>query len=198
MTRHNVKARNPIDRGRRRFLGDSLRVACGVGLVAFGLGTYQRQARALPAMAIRPPGVAGSEQQFQSACVRCGLCVRDCPFDTLKLAELRKVVQEGDNPSWREYVHGEHTVFGQSMQWVTDGHEKYVWLSGSGHEQLFDLDADPQELHDLARDPAEAARVARWRQVLIAELTGREEGFTDGRRLIAGRPVSPVLSHVLG
>ena len=101
----------------------------------------------------------------------------------------------GGEPAWREYIHGEHTVFGQSMQWLTDGHEKYIWLSGSGHEQLFDLDADPQELHDLARDPGASERVARWRQTLITELAGREEGFTDGLQLIAGRPVKPVLSH---
>ncbi|MGD2116979.1 MAG: ferredoxin-type protein NapG [Chromatiales bacterium] len=72
---------------RRRFLTDTLRTACGVGLVAMTLGVYQRQAKALPATAIRPPGVA-DETDFQGACIRCGLCVRDCPFDTLKLAEL--------------------------------------------------------------------------------------------------------------
>lgn len=103
---------------------------------------------------------------------------------------------QGAEPAWRDYIHGEHTVFGQSMQWITDGHEKFVWLSGSGHEQFFDLDADPQELHDLARDPAAADRVAHWRQALIAALAGREEGFTDGVQLIAGRPVSPVLSQL--
>jgi len=38
--------------------------------------------------------------------------------------------------------------------------------------------------------------VARWRQALIAELRDREEGFVDGARLIAGRPVKPILSHI--
>ncbi|WP_198151046.1 4Fe-4S binding protein, partial [Hyphomicrobium sulfonivorans] len=27
-------------------------------------------------------------EDFLSACVRCGLCVRACPYDTLKLATL--------------------------------------------------------------------------------------------------------------
>ena len=76
-----------VNTARRRFLADTLRTAVGVGLVAVTLGVYQRQARALPATAIRPPGAA-DEQSFQAACVRCGLCVRDCPYDTLKLAEL--------------------------------------------------------------------------------------------------------------
>ena len=37
-----------------------------------------------------------------------------------------------------------------SMQWLTDGRWKYVWFSGDGREQLFDLQSDPQERHDLA------------------------------------------------
>ena len=41
----------------------------------------------------------------------------------------------------------------------------------------------------------DGARVERWRARLIAELTGREDGFTDGAKLIPGRPVHPVLAH---
>ena len=85
---------NGVNTARRRFLTDTLRTAVGVGLVAVALGVYQRQARALPATAIRPPGVA-DEKVFQSACIRCGLCVRDCPYDTLKLAELGDAVALG-------------------------------------------------------------------------------------------------------
>lgn len=105
-------------------------------------------------------------------------------------------IARGEEVPWRDYLHGEHTLMGQSIQWITDGHEKYVWFSGSGHEQLFNLDEDPQELHDLARDPRYADRLAHWRRVLVQELTGREEGFTDGQRLIPGRPVHPCLSHL--
>ncbi|RDU70115.1 ferredoxin-type protein NapG [Helicobacter cholecystus] len=35
--------------------------------------------------ALRPPG-AGSEEDFLSSCIRCGLCVEACPYLTLKLA----------------------------------------------------------------------------------------------------------------
>jgi arylsulfatase A-like enzyme len=102
----------------------------------------------------------------------------------------------GETPEWRDYIHGEHVLQGQSPHWITDGHEKYVWFSGAGQEQLFDLDEDPQELHDLARVPSAADRVVHWRQVLIEELSEREEGFTDGERLIPGRRVQPCLSHL--
>jgi arylsulfatase A-like enzyme len=107
-------------------------------------------------------------------------------------------IARGDEIDWREHIHGEHPVLGQSPHWITDGHEKYIWFSGTGHEQLFDLDDDPQELHDLAADPAWADRVAHWRHVLIEELLGREEGFTDGKRLIPGQPVKHCLSCLDG
>ena len=79
---------------RRRFLKDAAGVAGGAGLLALGAGMYARQASALPATAIRPPG-ALAEAAFLAACVRCGLCVRDCPYDTLKLAELGDGVPTG-------------------------------------------------------------------------------------------------------
>ncbi len=90
----DTEKKRGVDAGRRRFLSNVLRTGVGVGLVAMTLGVYQRQARALPATAIRPPGV-DDEKAFQAACIRCGLCVRDCPYDTLKLAELGDAVALG-------------------------------------------------------------------------------------------------------
>lgn len=81
------RAANTAPLPRRRFLKDAASVAGGAGLLALGAGMYAKQASALPATAIRPPG-ALPESEFLAACVRCGLCVRDCPYDTLKLAEL--------------------------------------------------------------------------------------------------------------
>ena len=103
----------------------------------------------------------------------------------------------GEKGNWRSYLHGEHTGAKLSNHWINTGNEKFVWFSQTGHEQIFDLEKDPQELQDLAKDPACKARVARLRQMLIDELAGREEGFTDGQKLIAGREVKPALSHIL-
>ncbi len=85
-------ARTPNDR--RQFLLDSARMACGVGMLGLGLGLYARQARALPALALRPPG-ALPETDFLGACIRCGLCVRDCPYNTLSLATPESGVATG-------------------------------------------------------------------------------------------------------
>ena len=72
---------------RRKFIADTARTACGVGLFGLALGLYSKSASSLPAEAIRPPG-ALPEHEFLSACVRCGLCVRDCPYQILELAKL--------------------------------------------------------------------------------------------------------------
>ncbi|MCC7484143.1 MAG: ferredoxin-type protein NapG [Burkholderiales bacterium] len=72
-------------------------MADAAGAAAFaglGLALYSQQTAALPAHALRPPG-ALPEDRFQGACVRCGLCVRACPYDTLKLAQLGDGVPTG-------------------------------------------------------------------------------------------------------
>ena len=79
---------------RRRFISDSAKTGCAVMLAGLGLGAYARKSAALPAQALRPPG-ARAENDFLGACIRCGLCVRDCPFDTLKLATLNDDVVIG-------------------------------------------------------------------------------------------------------
>jgi ferredoxin-type protein NapG len=79
---------------RRQFVLDSARMACGVGMLGLGLSFYTKQARALPPQAIRPPG-AGLEADFLGACIRCGMCVRDCPYDILELARPESPVATG-------------------------------------------------------------------------------------------------------
>lgn len=98
----------------------------------------------------------------------------------------------GESAGWREVLHGEHFLGEDSNQWLTDGHEKYIWFSQTGRELLFDLDEDPTELHNLAETAPE--RLSRWRERLVAELDGREEGFAQDGRLMAGRPQGPTLA----
>lgn len=102
----------------------------------------------------------------------------------------------GDRPAeWRETLHGEHVLLGQSLQWITDGRYKYLWMSGEGHEQLFDLADDPQETVNLARRPEAQSLLREWRQRLVDVLRDREEGFVAGDRLAPGRPVVTELRH---
>ena len=102
----------------------------------------------------------------------------------------------GQQTAWRPCVHGEHLYGDQSVHYVTDGKAKFIWFSSDGAEQCFDLERDPTELHDLSADAGPTQRMAQFRSWMVEALQGREEGFTDGRVLIPGRPVQPVLSFL--
>ena len=88
---------------------------------------------------------------------------------------------------WRPYYHGEHSPCyhpENANQFLTDQRWKYIWNPITGEEQLFDLLADPQECRDLAK--VESDELARWRQRMVEELAGREEGLSDGKNLLPG------------
>ena len=125
------------------------------------------------------------------------VCLEDIMPTLLELANAKtpKAVDglnlapalRGDGRVPREWLHFEHAPCyskEQAFHALTDGHFKYIWRPEDGTEQLFDLDKDPHEERNLSKTPA----VELWRQRLVKRLAGRPEGFSDGQRLIAGRP----------
>ena len=93
---------------------------------------------------------------------------------------------------WRDYIHVEHS---HSFQALTDGKEKYIWFVADGHEQLFNLTNDPEECKNLADNPEYSDSLILWRERMIKELSGRPEGFSDGKKLISGRPYPGIISN---
>jgi arylsulfatase A-like enzyme len=93
----------------------------------------------------------------------------------------------GDHETWREYVLGEYDLGILPHYYLTDGKEKYIWLTRSGKEQLFNLLDDPQECVNLAVQAGCTDRLLRWRQRLVEELKDRKEGYSDGQRLLPGK-----------
>lgn len=79
---------------RRGFFRDAARGAAVSGLCGAGFLGLVQQSRALAPQALRPPG-ALNEADFLAACLRCGLCVRACPYDILKLADLGREAANG-------------------------------------------------------------------------------------------------------
>lgn len=76
---HNVNV------GRRNTIFKAIQ---GIGSIAFGgllWSVYLSKTKA--SHLLRPPG-ALDEFDFIKSCIKCGLCVESCPFDTLKLARL--------------------------------------------------------------------------------------------------------------
>ena len=96
----------------------------------------------------------------------------------------------------REALHCEHEyAMGQkSFQMILTKNDKFIWFSETGQEQYFDLAADPTESHDAIRDPAYQPRIVELRRMLIAELNGCEEGYSDGTRLFAGHEPRKLLT----
>lgn len=103
--------------------------------------------------------------------------------------EGRSVLALLNGETGRAHLHGEHTILGQSLQWIVTDQHKYVWWSGDGHEQLFDLECDPHEERDVASENPDV--VHRCRGLLIAELAGRP--YVRDGDLAPGQPASPLL-----
>lgn len=98
-------------------------------------------------------------------------------------------------PILRDYLHGEHSLGADSMHFIVTKHDKYIWYSQSGRELYFDLEADPGESHNAILEPLHAPRIEALRRCLIRELADREEGYSDGTRLIPGRPPQTILHN---
>lgn len=101
--------------------------------------------------------------------------------DGFSMLDLRKEENQ------REYIHGEHTAEQYSSQFIVTKEDKYIWYSQTGIERYFRLDQDPDETENKIFDLQYADRITYLRSRLIQELTGREEGYTDGKGLIVGR-----------
>ena len=104
-------------------------------------------------------------------------------------------VMRGATREVREWYHFEHSPCysrEQAFHALTDGRYKYIWRPTSGKEHLFDLEQDPREERDLAPQASARALLERWRGILIERLKPRPEGFTDGTRLIPGRPYAAI------
>ena len=171
---------------------------------------YFRKCEPFEGSASIPFIITGSpELGFQSG-VRCTrpVCLEDLLPTLVELAGAQRPgavdgvsllpMLRGRQESLREWLHFEHApCYGQAQAFhaLTDGRYKYIWRPSNGTEHLFDLEADPQEKHDLSRDASQQELVASWRMRLVQRLAKRPEGFSDGKRLIPGRPYQPLMSE---
>ena len=86
--------------------------------------------------------------------------------DSVDGASVLGLLTDSDAP-WRDMLHGEHTYHGrgmfESVQFMVSSTDKYIWYSGDGREEYFDLVNDPQECRNLIADSKKAARIAQMR-----------------------------------
>ena len=81
---------------RREFLKQSAKALC---LCGAGASLASLVLKADEGYTLRPPG-GEDEKRFLSLCIRCGLCVNACPYDTLSLASVLDSAQTG-TPSFK-------------------------------------------------------------------------------------------------
>lgn len=108
----------------------------------------------------------------------------DCP-DTVDGLSLKSAIIE--NQPVRSWLHGEHSFHSDlSNHYIVTENDKFIWYSQTGQEQYFDLEKDPHETHDAIHDTLYQSRIDELRELMIYELTGRPEGYSDGKQLIKG------------
>ena len=115
-----------------------------------------------------------------------------CPEDRDGLNLMPALFGDKWNP--REYLHGEHSGGLLSNHFIVTKKDKYIWYSQTGKELYFRIQSDRNELHNRIQDKSAQERVQTLRDTLIRELDGREEGYSDGTRLIAGQTPTAALS----
>ncbi len=91
-----------------------------------------------------------------------------------------------ESASWREYIDLEHDIcYSPGNHWngLTDGRWKYIFHARDGHEQLFNLQRDPNELTDLASDAGHDSELRRWRGRLLTHLEERGAPYVVNGRI---------------
>lgn len=107
--------------------------------------------------------------------------------DKVEGKSLLNLLNKQKEKKWRNYIHGEHSYGKKSHHFIVTEEEKYIWYSQTGEEQFFNLNNDPDEINNLAKDKDHEEKVKFYRNILIKELEGRKENYTDGKKLIVGK-----------
>ncbi|MCM0646997.1 arylsulfatase [Clostridium swellfunianum] len=117
--------------------------------------------------------------------------------DTVEGKSVRELLNDNTKNTFREYIHGEHSGGTISNHYIVTKEDKYIWYSQTGEEQYFDLIKDPRELKNLSLEEKYTGRIEYLKSILIKELSGREEGYTNEKELIAGKKPKACLNHII-
>jgi arylsulfatase A-like enzyme len=101
----------------------------------------------------------------------------------------------------REHLFCEYQENDLSTRMVRADHYKLIWYPVGNRVQLFDLEADPNEMQDLAADPAYADTLGRLTGYLLQEAWGSDLQWIEDGKLV-GLPDKlfspPPIRHLYG
>ena len=165
--------------------------------------TYAYEGSAHIPMMMRGPGIQRGVRHDAPVCLEdimpTFLDLAGVPIpDSVEGKSLAPILRGESSEPVRPWLHGEHADCYEaalSNHYLTGPRWKYIWLPHDGREQLFDLIADPSELHNLAGDAAHQDTLTTWRSRLIEQLADREEGFVRDGQLVAGCAYPATMSH---
>lgn len=92
---------------------------------------------------------------------------------------------EGTN-DWRQLLGLEHSqIYEEDNAWIalTDGSYKYVYFTLTGKEQLFNLDADPFELHNIISEKEADSLCNYWYKKMVEYLKERGDEWVYENKL---------------
>ena len=90
----------------------------------------------------------------------------------------------------REWLYGECHEGDHATRMVREGRYKLIYYAVGNRSQLFDLDADPHELHDLSRSPEHEEVLERLTQRMVGSLYGSDAEWLHEGQLV-GLPDKP-------
>ena len=162
--------------GRRQLLGG---VIAGAGLAAIGATRARHELRGpTDARALRPPG-AVAERRFLAACVRCGLCVRGCPWAVLRLAGEGETMAAGT-----PYFHAREAA----CVMCQDLPCQRICPTGALGPAAMRIEQARIGL-DRARELLQLHRGGRMQELCTSLPAGRSRDHDAARRNAAGRPL---------
>lgn len=94
-------------------------------------------------------------------------------------------IERGQRPG-RDYLEGTAHDLRNEPNWfwaITDGHWKYIWYPEGEVEQLFDVDADPDETTNLANHPEHADQKERLRAEMVRRHEARGSTAVENGRM---------------
>ena len=84
----------------------------------------------------------------------------------------------------RPYLFGEVGEGPMAARMIRQGQYKLIYYPTGNHFHLFDLDADPQEMHDLSAAESHASLRQQMTALLVDELYGNDQDWLQEGKLV--------------